>query len=339
VSNYTVLTPDAVARDARQTFALDVLMGLSSRQKYLPSKYFYDDAGSRIFEEIMATPEYYPTRVETAVLTANRAAIVRTIRGGGTLHVAELGAGNGDKTVLLLEQLLADGVGFHYHPIDISEAAIAGLMDRLGREMPALEASGVVSEYFDGLRWLDRESGRKLVLFLGSNIGNFARPLCLAFLRTLWTTLSDGDSVLIGFDMKKDIDVMLDAYNDRSGATERFNLNLLARINRELDADFDLARFQHHGTYNVFSGAMESYLVSLARQTVHVGALGKHFAFDPYEPVHVEYSFKYLIDDIHRLAGETGYAVVRDFTDDRGWFVDSLWKVVRAPIAQPSSSG
>ena len=333
MSGYTVLEPAAVAPDPRQKFALDVLMGLSSRQKYLPSKYFYDDEGSRIFEEIMATPEYYPTRVETAVLTANRAAIARAIGNGGTLHVAELGAGNGDKTVLLLEQLLSDRIDFHYHPIDISESAIAGLMARLAREMPALEASGVVSEYFDGLRWLDREAGRKLVLFLGSNVGNFARPLCLAFLRTLWTTLAHGDSVLIGFDMKKDIDVMLDAYNDRSGATERFNLNLLARINRELDADFDLAHFQHHGTYNVFSGAMESYLVSLARQTVRVGALGKQFAFAPYEPIHVEYSFKYLIDDVHGLARETGYAVVRDFTDDRGWFVDSLWKVVKGTVA------
>jgi dimethylhistidine N-methyltransferase len=333
VSGYTVLEPAAVAPDPRQTFALDVLMGLSSRQKYLPSKYFYDAEGSRIFEEIMATPEYYPTRVETAVLTANRAAIVRAIGAGDTLHVAELGAGNGDKTVILLEQLMTDGIDFHYHPIDISESAIAGLMARLAREMPALEANGVVSEYFDGLRWLDREAGRKLVLFLGSNIGNFARPLCLAFLRTLWTTLAHGDSVLIGFDMKKDIDVMLDAYNDKSGATERFNLNLLARINRELDADFDLAHFQHHGTYNVFSGAMESYLVSLARQTVRVGALGKQFAFAPYEPIHVEYSFKYLLDDVHGLAGETGYTVVRDFTDDRGWFVDSLWKVVKGPVA------
>jgi L-histidine N-alpha-methyltransferase len=333
VSGYTVLEPAAVARDPRQTFALDVLMGLSSRQKYLPSKYFYDDEGSRIFEEIMATPEYYPTRVESAVLTANRAAIVRAIGAGETLHVAELGAGNGDKTVLLLEQLLSDGIDFHYHPIDISESAIAGLMARLAREMPKLEANGVVSEYFDGLRWLDREAGRKLVLFLGSNVGNFARPLCLAFLRTLWTTLAHGDSVLIGFDMKKDIDVMLDAYNDKGGATERFNLNLLARINRELDADFDLERFQHHGTYNVFSGAMESYLVSLARQTVRVGALGKEFAFDPFEPIHVEYSFKYLIDDIHGLARETGYTVVRDFTDDRGWFVDSLWRVVKGPVA------
>jgi uncharacterized SAM-dependent methyltransferase len=110
-------------------------------------------------------------------------------------------------------------------------------------------------------------------------------------------------------------------------------LNLLARINRELDADFDLQRFQHHGTYNVFSGAMESYLVSLARQRVRVGALGKEFGFDPYEPIHVEYSFKYLIDDIHGLARETGYAVVRDFTDDRGWFVDSLWKVAKGPVA------
>jgi L-histidine N-alpha-methyltransferase len=333
VSGYTVLEPAAVAPDPRQKFALDVLMGLSSRQKYLPSKYFYDAEGSRIFEEIMATPEYYPTRVETDVLTANRAAIARAIGNGGTLHVAELGAGNGDKTVLLLEQLLSDGIDFHYHPIDISESAIAGLMARLTREMPELEASGVVSEYFDGLRWLDREAGRKLVLFLGSNVGNFARPLCLAFLRTLWTTLAHGDSVLIGFDMKKDIDVMLDAYNDKSGATERFNLNLLARINRELDADFDLSHFQHHGTYNVFSGAMESYLVSLARQTVRVGALGKQFDFAPYEPVHVEYSFKYLIDDVHGLARETGYAVVRDFTDDRGWFVDSLWKVVKDTVA------
>jgi L-histidine Nalpha-methyltransferase len=330
-ARYTTLAADAVPPDPREAFALDVLMGLSSKQKYLPAKYFYDDAGSLLFEEIMASPEYYPTRTETAVLHANRAEMVRHLGADGVLQVAELGAGNGQKTVLLLDQLAKDGTNFEYHPIDISEHAIGALMARLDRDLPDTRAHGLIADYFDALRWLGRKGGRKLVMFLGSNIGNFTRPQSLAFLRTLWNTLAHGDWVLIGFDLKKDIDVMLAAYNDEGGATRKFNMNLLSRINRELGADFDLGRFQHHGTYNVFSGAMESYLVSLDHQVVHVGALGKRFAFEPYEPIHVEYSFKYLLEDVHKLASETGFVVDASFMDDKKWFVDSLWRVKKLP--------
>ncbi|MCA9687088.1 MAG: L-histidine N(alpha)-methyltransferase, partial [Myxococcales bacterium] len=186
-----------------------------------------------------------------------------------------------------------------------------------------------VSEYFDALRWLNLENSgrRKLVLMLGSNIGNFNPAQTRVFMRTLWNACNPGDLVLTGFDLKKDIDIMLAAYNDREGVTRDFNLNLLRRINRELDGNFNLAGFQHFGTYNVFSGAMESYLVSLRRQEVAIGALNKSFSFAPWEPIFVEYSFKFLASDIEDLAQETGFRPVGAWQDQRGWFCDALWRV------------
>jgi uncharacterized SAM-dependent methyltransferase len=141
--------------------------------------------------------------------------------------------------------------------------------------------------------------------------------------------LREGDQVLIGFDLKKDIDVLLRAYNDSRGVTAAFNLNLLTRINRELGGSFDLSRFRHFGTYDVFSGAMESYLVSLERQVVSIEALSQTFSFEPWEPVHTEYSYKYLRTDIHSLAENTGFTVASEHIDSSGWFVDSLWTVTR----------
>jgi uncharacterized SAM-dependent methyltransferase len=165
------------------------------------------------------------------------------------------------------------------------------------------------------------------VLFLGSNIGNLDRPRARTFLRRLWTGLASGDHVLIGFDLKKDIERLLAAYNDREGVTASFNLNLLTRINRELGGHFDAARFRHFSTYNVFSGAMESYLVSLDPQEVRIDRLQSSFTFRAWEPLHTEYSYKYLLADIERLAKESGFEVVSHFHDRRGFFADSLWRV------------
>ena len=174
------------------------------------------------------------------------------------------------------------------------------------------------------------------MLFLGSNIGNFDAVRARAFLRRLWGSLHENDRVLIGFDLKKDIELLLAAYDDSRGVTSAFNLNLLRRMNRELGADFDVDAFRHFGTYDVFSGAMESYLVSLEAQVVRVAALQQSFAFDAWEPVHTEYSYKYLRSDVEALADDTGFVCETRFEDARGWFLDALWRVEKgASSAEP----
>jgi len=198
------------------------------------------------------------------------------------------------------------------------------------KHLPELEVGGIVSDYFAGLKWLNNRYARKnLVLFLGSSIGNFTAAEARFFLKNVWNCLNDGDNLLIGFDLKKDIEVLLGAYNDSKGVTAEFNLNLLHRINRELGGTFDTNKFRHFGTYDVFSGGMESYLVSLKEQEVYVGQVGRAFRFRAWEPIHTEYSYKYHVSDIERLAADTGFAVEEHLFDSRRWFADSIWRVVK----------
>lgn len=321
--------------DPRRDFAYDVLVGLSERPKRIPSRYFYDDEGSRLFQKIMTLPEYYPTGCETEILTTHAAHVVEPMLRGGPFNVVDLGAGDGAKTMIVLEHLRRVGADFTYVPIDISEGAMRELVDTVHARLPGVRVEGLVCEYTAGVQYLGREhrERRNLVLFLGSNVGNFNAVQARAFLRRLWSALYEGDFVLVGFDLKKDIEVLLAAYNDAQGVTAEFNLNLLRRINRELGASFDVRAFRHFGTYNVFSGAMESYLVSLEPQVVHVEAVQQSFAFDAWEPLHTEYSYKYLRSDIASLARDTGFELDAHFEDARGYFADALWRVVKGPSA------
>ena len=242
--------------------------------------------------------------------------------------MVDLGAGDGSKTFLLLEALRAAGASVRYVPVDISEGAMASLHAKVAVRMPEQHVHGLVGDYVGALRHLASvDERRRLVLFLGSNIGNFDKPRARAFLRRLWTGLRPGDHALIGFDLKKDIEVLLAAYNDRNGTTAAFNLNLLERINRELGGHFDLSTWRHYGTYNVFTGAMESYIVSLVEQHVPIDALRTSFHFMPWEPIHTEYSYKYLEHDIGDLAAFTGFEVLARYHDDARWFCDALWRV------------
>jgi uncharacterized SAM-dependent methyltransferase len=185
-----------------------------------------------------------------------------------------------------------------------------------------------VAEYFDGLKWLNyMNSQRNMVLFLGSNLGNFDRAHSRAFLHNLWNALNHGDFVVIGFDMKKDIDLMLKAYSDSKGVTAEFNLNLLRRINRELGGDFNLSKFQFHSSYDVLSGAIESYLVSKEKQTVFIKEISQSFSFEAWESIHTEYSYKYLESDIQGLAADTGFIIEKQLYDSKKYFVDSIWRV------------
>lgn len=326
---YHVLKPGDLPRSETEhrDFQLDVLNGLSDTPKHLSSRYFYDDQGSTLFQKIMALPEYYLTQCEFDILKEHRPKISRHL-AGTPFNMIELGAGDGYKTSLLIEQFLKDDIDFQYWPLDISEGAMKILVSSMTGKFPDLQLSGIVAEYFEGIKWISSHSDRRnVVLFLGSNIGNFSAAQTRVFLRSLWNSLNDGDIVIIGFDYKKDIDVMLHAYNDATGVTAAFNLNLLRRINREMGGNFDIDRFRFYATYSVFSGAMESYLVSLENQEVFIEQLGETFSFKAWEPIHTEYSYKYLHSDIVQLAERTGYHQIAEFSDQRGYFVDVIWEV------------
>ncbi len=326
--SYQHLTPEMLSEvDTAAAFAEAVLVGLSEHPKHLPSHLFYDDAGSDYFQQITELEEYYPTRIEREILRVNAPQIVDRF-AGQPVNVIDLGAGDGHKTEAVLQALLEQGQDVCYVPIDISEGAMKSVVSSLGKRFSNLRIQGLVSEYLTGLRWIAQQNDRRnLVLFLGSNIGNFDKPRARAFLRRLWNVLNARDAALIGFDLKKDIDVLLKAYNDSKGVTAAFNLNLLDRINTELGGDFDPKKFRHFGTYNVFTGAMESYLVSHERQTVNLEALQRDFHFDAWEPIHTEYSYKYLERDIDALSRSAQFSTVAKFYDPDHWFCDALFQV------------
>ncbi|MDH4069428.1 MAG: L-histidine N(alpha)-methyltransferase [Ignavibacteria bacterium] len=326
---YKVLLETDYADSLKETdaFALDVLVGLSAQNKFLPSKYLYDKEGSELYQKITQQDEYYPTAVELGIIRSHVPTIGRHVEGA-PFHLVELGAGFSQKTVTILEGFVRMGLEFTYVPIDIAESAMGNLDRELTKLLPDLPFRGLVTDYFNGLRWLNNQAGkRNIVFFLGSSIGNFTSGESRFFLRNLWNCLKQDDIVVIGFDLKKDIELLLKAYNDREGVTSDFNLNLLRRINRELGGHFDLSKFRHFGTYDVFSGAMESYLVSLEAQSVAIDKIGRPFSFDPWEPIHTEYSYKYLITDIEKLAAQTGFEILEFFFDEKRYFTDSIWKV------------
>jgi L-histidine N-alpha-methyltransferase len=312
---------------AREGFLRDVIGGLTSRPKSLPSRYFYDAAGSRLFEDIMGLPEYYPTRCEAEILAAAKEDIL-AVADDGPFYLVDLGSGNGEKTRILLERFLSSGELLSYVPIDISGAALRDLEADLRGRLPSLRVTPSEGNYLSALeRFRPLRPGRKLALFLGGNIGNFDRLEAARFLQDLSDRLDEGDLLLIGFDLRKDPDVIRRAYDDSAGVTARFNLNLLERINRELEGGFHLETFRHQPMYDVTKGVARSYLISLHTQDVKVGRAGRSFHFEEGESIHTEDSFKYSREEIERLARVAGYAVEAHFTDGAGYFLDSLWRV------------
>lgn len=313
--------------DAKDQFAADVLSGLSAKEKYLPCKYIYDERGSRLFQEIMSLPEYYLTRCEIEILEKYKRTLSRLLRSE-RFNLIDLGAGDGLKTKILLRQFLKDGLDFHYVPIDISEQALLCMSGELEREFPDLSVRGLVTEYFNGICYLaEYKDYRNFVLFLGSNIGNFTPEESNNFLTHLKDCLNENDLVLIGFDLKKEREVMIRAYNDSRGITAEFNLNLLRRINLELGGNFDLNSFRYYSTYDARLGAITSYLISSKKQRVFITAHNREFSFKKWEPIHTESSYKYSTEDISRLAEGAGFGIIENYYDDQRGFADSLWQV------------
>ncbi len=310
--------------------AADTLKGLSSTPKFLLSKYFYDDAGSAIFQDIMKMPEYYLTRCEEEIFLKHKEAIAHAF-GNGTksFNLVELGSGDGQKTKILLRHLAGLDVRFQYIPIDISPKANDDMKAMLNREIPEVEVFPRTGDYFKKLGELNGFAADfKIILFLGSNIGNFSDAETYRFLRQLSEFTNPGDKLLIGFDLKKSPKIIIDAYNDPHGHTRRFNLNLLERLNRELDAEFNIGQFEQHTEYNPETGEVKSFLMSKADQNVHIAALGKTFRFKQWETVFMERSRKYDVDTIGKLAKDNGFRVASNFADSQNYFVDSLWERV-----------
>lgn len=309
-------------------FLEDVLTGLRAKEKYLNSKYFYDKRGDELFQNIMASDEYYPTRCEMEIFTQQTNELAEVfINHSNNFDVVELGAGDATKSFHLLNAFVESKVSFTYFPVDISGNVINMLQQQLPKKLPSLQVLGLNGEYFNMLEKAKTLSGKmKVVLFLGSNIGNVPLDKASQFCKSLRQHLSPGDLVLIGFDLKKDPNVVLAAYNDKAGYTRNFNLNLLARINEELHGDFLIENFQHYPTYDPSTGACKSYLVSTKDQTVNIA--DESFCFTQGEVIFMEISQKYTVEQTDALAKESGFIPVKHFFDSKGWFLDAVWQCV-----------
>jgi dimethylhistidine N-methyltransferase len=315
-------------RPGISVFAKDVEKGLSSEPKHFSSKYFYDDEGSRLFQEIMKLPEYYLTRSELEIFSEQTEAICSAFSPDREpFDLIELGAGDGLKTAILVKHLLNSDSPFRFVPIDISDKAIDSLSAKFKEQFPDLEIAPEVGDYFRTLEtFKDSSPKRKIILFLGSNVGNFSEEQALGFFRHIREVVNPHDRLLIGFDLHKNPATILNAYDDSLGITARFNLNLLRRINRELGADFDPEEFAHYASYHPLERAARSFLISMKEQTVSIAALGKEFKFRQWEPVFMEISQKYDLPMIESLAERSEFELVENYFDSNRFYLDSLWR-------------
>lgn len=307
-------------------FAKDVDQGLSAPKKKLPSKYFYDKKGDELFVKIMALPEYYVTRAEMEIFSEQKHEIIKTfdLQPSQYFELIELGAGDGSKTRKLLQALIQDDYQFDYMPIDISKNALNQLEQSLNKDLPQLSIQQQHGDYFSILESLKNSHHPKVLLFLGSNIGNMTDDAASDFIYHLGESLNAGDKMLIGTDLIKAKDVVLPAYNDAKGITKNFNLNLLHRMNHELDADFDVEAFEHAPEYNEQEGIAKSYLKSVRNQVVTIPATGKSYQFEADEKIHTEISRKYNDEIMAKILRKTDFEIIAKFTDSQTHFADYI---------------
>lgn len=307
----------------RDTFRADVLRGLRMPAKEIPSKYFYDEVGSELFDEICELPEYYPTRTELAIMERHAAEMAEAV--GHRCLLIEYGSGSSVKTRLLLDRM-NEPAG--YVPVDISAEHLARSAEALALAYPQVEVLPLAVDFTGPLELpVPRQApARRVVYFPGSTVGNFTPAEASTLLRRTARLVGTAGGLLLGADLKKHPRVLHAAYNDAQGVTERFNRNMLVRINRELDGDFPVEQFWHHAFYTPAAGRIEMHLVSSREQRVRIA--GEHFHFAEGESIRTEYSYKYSVDDLHALARRTGFAVTHLWTDPRDYF-SVLYLVVR----------
>ncbi len=316
-----------VKHDPLADFSEDVRKGLTATPKRLSPRYFYDELGSQLFEAICLLPEYYLTRAENEIIERYADEIVTSVDGATTL--LEMGSGSALKTKRIIEALLHKQQALLFIPVDISASALESSSRILLQSFPNLRIEAYAAEYFDALETLaanPRE--RTLALFLGSNISNFGRDEAPRFLKALRSVLRTDDALLLGADLKKERQILEPAYDDSLGITAAFNLNLLLRVNRELDGDFDPRGFKHHAYYNEEVGRVEIYIESTRAQTVRIGKLDMEVGFAEGERVHTENSYKYDLADIERLAAENGFECARTWVDSQNRFSSNLLRAV-----------
>ena len=307
-------------------FLEDVKIGLSSQPKFLSSRYFYDKVGDKLFVDIMNMPEYYLTDAEHEILKQQSEAIIvdLNLQKNTFFELIELGAGDGTKTKELLNILLADGYNFEYIPIDISQNALDNLEQCLHIEIPHLKVKTQQGDYFKILASLKDSHHPKVVLFLGSNMGNLLDHEAQAFIYHLGENLNANDKLFLGVDLIKSEEIVLPAYNDAANITANFNLNILERINREFDADFNTELFEHKPEYTEKEGIAKSYLVSTVEQEIEVKALNKTFTFLEGEKIHTEISRKYNDTVINNILQGTDFKVIAKRTDSKNLFADYI---------------
>jgi dimethylhistidine N-methyltransferase len=312
-----------VKRDPLAGFAEDVRTGLSGTPKRLPPKYFYDELGSQLFEAICLLPEYYLTRAENEIIERYADEIAASVDGATTL--LEMGSGSASKTRLIIEAFLRRQESMLFIPVDISASALESSSRILLQSFPRLRIEAYAAEYFDALSHLtERQRGRTLALFLGSNISNFGRDEAPRFLRALRNVLRNGDALLLGADLKKDANILEPAYDDSLGITAAFNLNLLLRVNRELGGNFNLDSFRHHARYNEEMGRVEIHIESSVSQIVEIKKLDMEVRFEAGERIHTENSYKYDLAEIERLASITGFRCAHTWLDSQKRFSSNL---------------
>jgi dimethylhistidine N-methyltransferase len=306
---------------ASSPVAVEVLNGLTERPKTLSPWLFYDEAGSRLFEEITELPEYYVTRTERQILAQHADEIVAAAAGGHDLSIIELGAGTATKTGLLLNAAVGLQGSVTYYPIDVSETALEEARTRLEEELPEVTVEPIVADYTEGMRQNGAShAGRRLVLYIGSSIGNFSPADAIEVLRGVRAQLLPGDCLLLGTDMVKDVNLLLAAYDDAAGVTARFNMNVLVRINRELDANFNPKLFRHRARWNEEHSRIEMHLESLLAQKVALRALDMEVRFGQGETIHTENSYKFTDQRIAALLTRAGFKLRQQWSDPEKWF-------------------
>jgi L-histidine N-alpha-methyltransferase len=312
----------------KETFKKEVHNGLSTTPKTLPSKYFYDKKGDALFVEIMNLPEYYLTRSELDIFQNKTRELIEAtdVHPDSYFELIELGAGDGTKTKELLRQLDAQNYNFDYFPIDISPNALKLLKQDLSKEIPDLNVQTQQGDYFEVLASLKNSKQPKVVLFLGSNIGNMNDEMASKFIYNLGVNLQPGDKILMGIDLIKAENIVLPAYNDKQGITAKFNLNLLDRINNELGGNFNVNQFEHLPEYNEKEGVARSYIVSTTNQTVEIEATGNSYSFAKGEKIHTEISRKYNDQLVENIIANTDFSLQTKILDSKAYFADYILK-------------
>jgi dimethylhistidine N-methyltransferase len=311
----------------QNTFKEDILQGLKSKPKSLSSKYFYDEKGDVLFQQIMACDDYYLTNADNEIFSQQTQTLAKALNETNqAFDVLELGAGDATKSTYLLQEWQDAGADFNYYPIDISASMVAYLETEMPKRIPNLKVKGLTGEYLEQVKHAYKISNRKkIILFLGSSIGNFELHEAHNFLRKLYDEIQPEDVVLVGFDLKKNPHQILRAYNDSEGITRDFNLNLLDRINRELEANFDVSQFEHYPIYNPLTGACRSFLISKIAQKITLG--GENVIdFQAFEAIDMELSQKFSIEDIDAIATRIGFKKQSYFFDSNTYYCNAIWK-------------